>query len=231
MLGRRSSPRCPWHERHAHPRPDRRRPRGRPERPAQGARVRSGHRGRRRGGRCQARRLRDAGPEARRDPDGRRHAGEERYRGDSRGPSGRSRGQGPGPLDAGRSRTTCARPSPPVPPDTSSRRLPTPTSSLPCAKSPVAAITSTPPRRPHGRRRRRGAKASRRRPAFRPRARCPTAARARPHEPGDRGELYISVRTAETHRAHIMQKLRLSTRAELVRYALEHGLLEVEDDT
>ena len=38
--------------------------------------------------------------------------------------------------------------------------------------------------------------------------------------------LYISVRTAETHRAHIMQKLRLATRAELVRYALEHGLLE-----
>ena len=40
--------------------------------------------------------------------------------------------------------------------------------------------------------------------------------------------LYISVRTAETHRAHIMQKLRLSTRAELVRYALTHGLLEDE---
>jgi two-component system response regulator NreC len=38
--------------------------------------------------------------------------------------------------------------------------------------------------------------------------------------------LYISVRTAETHRAHIMQKLRLTTRAELVRYALQHGLLE-----
>jgi two-component system response regulator NreC len=38
--------------------------------------------------------------------------------------------------------------------------------------------------------------------------------------------LYISVRTAETHRAHIMQKLRLSTRAELVRYALADGLLE-----
>jgi DNA-binding NarL/FixJ family response regulator len=38
--------------------------------------------------------------------------------------------------------------------------------------------------------------------------------------------LYISVRTAETHRAHIMQKLRLSTRAELVRYALAQGLLE-----
>jgi two-component system, NarL family, response regulator NreC len=38
--------------------------------------------------------------------------------------------------------------------------------------------------------------------------------------------LYISVRTAETHRAHIMQKLRLSSRAELVRYALSQGLLE-----
>ena len=37
--------------------------------------------------------------------------------------------------------------------------------------------------------------------------------------------LYISVRTAESHRAHIMQKLGLSTRAELVRYALSHGLL------
>ena len=39
-------------------------------------------------------------------------------------------------------------------------------------------------------------------------------------------QLYISVRTAETHRAHIMQKLRLSSRAELVRYALAQGLLE-----
>ena len=40
------------------------------------------------------------------------------------------------------------------------------------------------------------------------------------------GMLYISVRTAETHRAHIMQKLRLSTRAELVRYAIDQGLLQ-----
>jgi DNA-binding NarL/FixJ family response regulator len=39
-------------------------------------------------------------------------------------------------------------------------------------------------------------------------------------------QLFISVRTAETHRAHIMQKLRLSTRAELVLYALDRGLLE-----
>jgi two-component system, NarL family, response regulator NreC len=42
--------------------------------------------------------------------------------------------------------------------------------------------------------------------------------------------LYISVRTAETHRAHIMQKLRLSSRAELVRYALSEGLLEDRPD-
>ena len=40
--------------------------------------------------------------------------------------------------------------------------------------------------------------------------------------------LFISVRTAETHRAHIMQKLRISTRAELVRYALKQGLLDAE---
>jgi two-component system response regulator NreC len=39
-------------------------------------------------------------------------------------------------------------------------------------------------------------------------------------------QLFISVRTAETHRAHIMQKLRLSSRAELVRYALERGLMD-----
>ena len=41
-------------------------------------------------------------------------------------------------------------------------------------------------------------------------------------------KLFISVRTAETHRAHIMQKLLLSSRAELVRYALGEGLLEQE---
>jgi two-component system, NarL family, response regulator NreC len=38
--------------------------------------------------------------------------------------------------------------------------------------------------------------------------------------------LFISVRTAETHRAHIMQKLRISTRAELVRYAIAQSLLD-----
>jgi two-component system response regulator NreC len=39
-------------------------------------------------------------------------------------------------------------------------------------------------------------------------------------------QLYLSVRTVESHRAHIQQKLRLSTRAELVRYALDHSLIE-----
>jgi two-component system response regulator NreC len=39
-------------------------------------------------------------------------------------------------------------------------------------------------------------------------------------------KLYLSVRTVETHRAHIQQKLRLSSRAELVRYALERGLVQ-----
>jgi two-component system response regulator NreC len=39
-------------------------------------------------------------------------------------------------------------------------------------------------------------------------------------------QLYLSVRTVETHRAHIQQKLSLGTRAELVRYALDHRLVE-----
>jgi two-component system, NarL family, response regulator NreC len=39
-------------------------------------------------------------------------------------------------------------------------------------------------------------------------------------------QLYLSVRTFESHRAHIQQKLRRSTRAELVRYAIDHGLLD-----
>jgi two-component system response regulator NreC len=39
-------------------------------------------------------------------------------------------------------------------------------------------------------------------------------------------QLYLSIRTVETHRAHIQQKLRLGSRSELVRYALEHNLIE-----
>jgi two-component system response regulator NreC len=39
-------------------------------------------------------------------------------------------------------------------------------------------------------------------------------------------QLYISVRTAETHRAHIMQKLGFTSRSELVRYAIDQGMLD-----
>jgi two-component system response regulator NreC len=42
-------------------------------------------------------------------------------------------------------------------------------------------------------------------------------------------QLYLSVRTVESHRAHIQQKLRRSSRAELVRYALDHDLLDESD--
>jgi two-component system, NarL family, response regulator NreC len=41
-------------------------------------------------------------------------------------------------------------------------------------------------------------------------------------------QLFLSVRTVESHRAHIQQKLRRSTRAELVRYALDHGLVDLD---
>jgi two-component system response regulator NreC len=42
-------------------------------------------------------------------------------------------------------------------------------------------------------------------------------------------QLFLSVRTVESHRAHIQQKTRRNTRAELVRYALEHQLIELID--
>lgn len=38
--------------------------------------------------------------------------------------------------------------------------------------------------------------------------------------------LYLSVRTVESHRSHIQRKAGVSTRAELVAYAREHGLLD-----
>ncbi len=41
------------------------------------------------------------------------------------------------------------------------------------------------------------------------------------------GQLFLSVRTVETHRAHIQQKLGRSSRAELVQYALENKLVEI----
>jgi two-component system, NarL family, response regulator NreC len=40
-------------------------------------------------------------------------------------------------------------------------------------------------------------------------------------------ELHLSVRTVESHRSHIQQKTGQSSRAELVRYALEHRLIEL----
>ncbi|MEA2294558.1 MAG: two-component system, NarL family, response regulator NreC [Solirubrobacteraceae bacterium] len=46
------------------------------------------------------------------------------------------------------------------------------------------------------------------------------------HTNGEIGsQLYLSVRTVETHRAHIQQKIGVATRAELVRYALDRGLI------
>ena len=39
-------------------------------------------------------------------------------------------------------------------------------------------------------------------------------------------QLVLSVRTVETHRANIQRKTALSTRAELIAYALDHGLVD-----
>lgn len=41
-------------------------------------------------------------------------------------------------------------------------------------------------------------------------------------------QLFLSVRTVESHRAHIQRKLGRTTRAELVRYALDRGLIRPE---
>ena len=43
-------------------------------------------------------------------------------------------------------------------------------------------------------------------------------------------ELFVSVRTVETHRAHVQQKLGLKARADLVHYAREAGLLTDDDE-
>lgn len=40
--------------------------------------------------------------------------------------------------------------------------------------------------------------------------------------------LFISVKTVETHRSHLMEKLGLRTRPELIKFALEKGLLNFE---
>lgn len=40
--------------------------------------------------------------------------------------------------------------------------------------------------------------------------------------------LYLSVRTVESHRAHIQQKLGMTSRSDLVRYALDRGLVSTQ---
>jgi two-component system response regulator NreC len=42
-------------------------------------------------------------------------------------------------------------------------------------------------------------------------------------------KLYISVKTVETHRANIMNKLALSSAAKLIIYAFREGLAEIEE--
>jgi two-component system response regulator NreC len=44
-------------------------------------------------------------------------------------------------------------------------------------------------------------------------------------------QLFLSVRTVETHRAHIQQKLGLQDRAALVRYALDHRLITLDSSS
>ncbi|MEA2483578.1 MAG: two-component system, NarL family, response regulator NreC, partial [Thermoleophilaceae bacterium] len=41
------------------------------------------------------------------------------------------------------------------------------------------------------------------------------------------GKLFLSVRTVESHRSHVQEKLRLTTRSQLVHYALQHGLVAI----
>ena len=43
------------------------------------------------------------------------------------------------------------------------------------------------------------------------------------------GQLNLSVKTVSTHKARIMQKMSLSNPTELIRYAIQHGLIEDSD--
>lgn len=40
-------------------------------------------------------------------------------------------------------------------------------------------------------------------------------------------DLFISIKTVESHKMHIQDKLRLTNTAQLVKYAIEHGLIEL----
>ena len=59
---------------------------------------------------------------------------------------------------------------------------------------------------------------------LRPRVRGDTAAGRAGPEIGER--LHLSVKTVSTHKTHILEKLSLGSTAELVRYALEHKLVQ-----
>ena len=45
---------------------------------------------------------------------------------------------------------------------------------------------------------------------------------------GIAGQLFISVKTVEAHRAHIMTKLHAKNRTDLIRYALRKGLVGMD---
>ncbi|MBT5530726.1 MAG: response regulator transcription factor, partial [Cytophagia bacterium] len=40
-------------------------------------------------------------------------------------------------------------------------------------------------------------------------------------------KLFISVRTVESHKNNIMEKLELKTKVDLVKYAIKHGIIEL----
>lgn len=40
-------------------------------------------------------------------------------------------------------------------------------------------------------------------------------------------KLFISTKTVEAHKANIVRKLKLETRADLVRYAIHHHLIDI----
>lgn len=47
--------------------------------------------------------------------------------------------------------------------------------------------------------------------------------------PAIAARLAISPRTVETHRTHLMRKLSLHTQTDVIRYALQHGLISLQD--
>ena len=207
-----------------HPRPDRRRPRGRPGRSAPRARGRGRHRDGGRGGRRGASGVRGDRDQARCRADGRRDAREERHRRHARAPAGRAGRKGARAVDAGR---PAVRPG-----GVRGRRVRLRAEGSgryggrrrPSARWQPASATSIPAL---GARLVAADAEDRRRAVDDPlsdREREVLRLLALGHTNQEIAKmLYISVRTAETHRAHIMQKLALKSRAELVRYRSGRG--------